>query len=193
MQKDSPVLNMDSIASANISKLNVGCGNAKIPGYWNIDSNPDNKPDQVVDIINEWPFAAESISTILFFHTIEHIEEKYHNLILARFHSALVPDGELYISYPEFTIVANNYITNYRGMREFWKNTIYGLQRAPGDYHVALMDTDYFMIRLLELGFKDIEYREESPEEPFNSLIRCRKGELPLQYEDIINREIFNT
>ena len=169
-----------------VSKVNVGCGNNKIPGYWNIDSCAANKPDEVVDVTKTFPFADNSLTEILFFHTIEHIEEKYHEGILMQFHRALIPDGELYISYPEFSIVATNYMSNYKGKREFWKHTIYGLQRAEGDYHVSLMDSPFFVELLKSVGFKDIMYKPE--EEPWNTILFCKKGEAPLSYEDIIGK-----
>jgi predicted SAM-dependent methyltransferase len=173
-----------------VTKLNIGCGNNKIAGYWNVDGNVKNKPDQVVDVVKEWPFPSNSITEILFFHAIEHIEEKFHDIILARFHDALIYEGELYISYPEFTKVAENYIHNYKGQRDFWKATIYGLQRYAGDYHVSLMDTNFFAEKLLENGFKDIQYMAESKEEPYNTIIKCKKGEIPISYEDIIGKEV---
>lgn len=166
-------------------KLNVACGSNKIPGYINIDAEESNKPDQVIDILKVFPYNTDSVDEILFFHAIEHIPEKNHVQILQQFHRALKPNGYLYISYPEFTKVATNYINNYRGMRDFWKNTIYGLQRYPGDAHVALMDTKYFIQTLQECGFWNIEYKPEQ-NEPYNTILRCQKGLVPNNYEDLL-------
>jgi predicted SAM-dependent methyltransferase len=166
-------------------KLNVACGNKKIPGYVNIDGEITNNPDQVVNILEIFPFERDSVSEILFFHAIEHIPKNQHAILLAQFHRVLKPGCYLYISYPEFTKVAMNYISNYRGMREFWEATIYGLQRYPGDAHVSLMDTKYFIPVLQEVGFVDIEYHPETPED-FNTMLRAKKGPIPNDYEDII-------
>lgn len=166
-------------------KLNVACGNNKIKGYWNIDSEETNEPDQIVDILKEFPFEDNSADEIIFFHAIEHIEERYHHYLLSQFHRVLKSNACLYISYPEFTKVAGNYITNYRGMRDFWKQTIYGLQRYPGDFHVSLMDTQYFVPVLQECGFHYIEYKSEVPD-IFNTIVRCQKGKIPNTYENLI-------
>ena len=70
-------------------------------------------------------------------------------------------------------------------MREIWKNTIYGLQRYPGDYHVSLMDTIIFVELLGEVGFKNIEYQPEMSE-PYNTIIRAIKGEIPVNYGNFL-------
>jgi predicted SAM-dependent methyltransferase len=165
-------------------RLNVGCGNNRIEGYTNIDCEGSTGPDILADIRHGLPFDSDAVEEILFFHTIEHIEERYHENIFREFHRVLEPGGTLLVSYPEFMICAQNYIDNYRGMREFWKATIYGLQRYKSDYHVALMDSDVFAERLQEWGFKDIEYAPESAE-PYNTILLAVKGEVPKSYEDL--------
>lgn len=165
--------------------INVACGRAKIHGYWNIDAREENCPDQVIDIIHEFPFESESAKEILFFHAIEHIEEKYHRPILEQFHRVLELDGMLYISYPEFKKCAANYINNHCGQKDFWKATIYGLQRYPGDFHVTLMDTEVFVDVLQSVGFKDIQFQPERGEE-FNTIVRCQKGIRPPNYEELM-------
>lgn len=168
-------------------KLNVCCGNNKIPGYHNIDGSKSNNPDEVVDLLTQFKDGYTDIEEILFFHAIEHFEEKFHHIILAMFYNALQEDGWLYISYPEFKKVAMNYINNHQGKREFWKHTIYGLQRYAGDYHVSLMDSTEFVELLKTVGFKNIEYQPE-PNEPWNTILRCQKGEIPIDYEELIAR-----
>lgn len=165
-------------------KLNVCCGNNKIAGYHNIDGSKSNNPDEVVDLLTEFKDGYKDIEEILFFHAIEHFEEKYHPQIIAMFWNALRPEGMLYVSYPEFRKVALNYINNFQGKKDFWKAAIYGLQRYPGDYHVSLMDTLELVELLKSCGFKNIEWRSE-PNEEYNTILRCQKGEIPLGYEDM--------
>lgn len=179
----------ESIATRESLKLNVCCGANKIPGYVNIDINEDLDPDQVADVRLGLPYQSESIDEIVFFHAIEHIESQYHEFILSEFWKLLKYSGALYISYPEFKRVAKNYIENYRGMKDFWKNTIYGLQRYPGDYHVSLMDTVDFCEILKLTGFIDIEYCAE-PNEDYNTVICCKKGPIVRSYESLLNTEV---
>jgi len=167
-----------------LMKLNVGCGSAKIDGYINIDASVNLNADAVFDIRRGMPYPDNSVEEILFFHAIEHIEEKYHQFILEEFWRVLIPGGNVLISYPEFEKVATNYIENYRGMRTFWKNTIYGLQRYPGDYHVSLMDSEILAVKLQEIGFIDIEWKAE-PQENYNSILKAIKGAAFPSYEDM--------
>jgi len=173
-------------------KLNISCGNVKIPGYVNIDSEPSNEPDLIADIKQKLPYADDSIDEILFFHAIEHIEEKYHDFVLTEFWRLLKPDGILLIAYPEFTKCAINYIENFKGMREFWKNTIYGLQRYPGDYHVSLMDSEVLGQKLQEIGFIDIEWKAEK-NEPYNTIMKVIKGPAFPTYDGLLGKVLFKT
>jgi predicted SAM-dependent methyltransferase len=184
MQAPIPRVNLIDI---NPKRLNVGCGNNLIEGYINIDSEASLYPDIIADIKYGLPFDENSVQEILFFHTIEHIEEKYHEQILREFHRILEPEGTLLISYPEFITCAQNYIDNVYGMREFWKHTIYGLQRYQSDYHVSLMNSDEFVEKLQEFGYKDISYAPEN-KEPYNTILIAHKGATPLSYEDLFNR-----
>lgn len=173
-------------------RLNLACGDNKISGYLNIDGEISVKPDVVINLKRPLPFADESIDEIVLFHAIEHIEESYHVLVLCEFWRILKPNAELYVSYPEFSKCARNYIENYRGLREFWKNTIYGLQRYPGDYHVALMHTDLFVEKLQSIGFTDIKFSPEANEN-YNTVVYCRKSmQTPVDYEDLLVKEIFH-
>lgn len=170
-------------------KINLACGNNKIDGYLNVDSELTNNPDLIVDVRKGLPWVDNSVEEILFFHAIEHIEEKFHQALFDEFWRVLIPEGLLLISYPEFEKCALNYLGNYRGMREFWKNTIYGLQRYPGDYHVALMDSDVLGEKLLETGFKNIEWKAEVFE-PYNSIMKAEKGPAYRSYEDLLRENM---
>ena len=159
------------------TRLNIGCGHNRIEGYVNIDRMEFENVDLVLDVRhNILPFGDESVNEILMFHTIEHIEERYHKAIFKEFHRVLEQDGILFLSYPEFRVCAEYYIANYKGMQDFWKHTIYGLQREAGDYHVSLMDTEFLVDLLQDCGFEDISYIPERAEE-WNTVLSAVKAE----------------
>jgi predicted SAM-dependent methyltransferase len=173
-------------------KLNLGCGKQRIPGCIHIDCEASCEPDIVLDFINNpLPYETDSVDKIYFLHVIEHVVETSHFRLLEEFRRVLKPDtGKLIIAYPEFKTCALNYITNHKGQRDFFKNTIYGLQRYPSDFHVSLMDTVEFTKLLKDVGFKDIQPRPEK-NEPYNTIVECVKGDPTTSYEEILNREIF--
>lgn len=166
-----------------MSRLNIGCGSNKIEGFINIDSEPECNPDLVHDIVDDpLPYADQSINEITLFHSIEHIPKRYHQVILLDFHRVLVPNGRLFISYPNFWECAQRWKRNEGGQRAFWEATIYGRQLYNSDYHVALMEPTDFSDTLTILGFKNIHHTPE-PNEPFNTITYAEKGQVTVPYE----------
>lgn len=146
-------------------KLNLGSGSQKIPGYINIDSEKSCKPDLVHDFVRlKLPYKPGSVDEIVMFHTIEHIQKKLHKPILAECYRVLRVGGRLYLSYPDFWECAKRWKDNYRGMKTFWENTIFGLQQYPSDFHVCIMEPAALEMLLRDLGFKEVKSRPEKHE-----------------------------
>lgn len=171
-------------------RLNIGCGRNKINGCINLDIEPSVEPDIIHDFRTRLPFESDSMLEVYMFHVIEHIEEKHHEFILENIWNVLKPGGKVYISYPEFTACATNYIQNYRGDRNFWKHTLYGRQMYKGDYHIALMDSTQFTFLLRQIGFTNVQSTPEK-NEPWNSVVKAIKGEKVPTYEDNLRATVF--
>lgn len=165
-------------------KLNICCGDNKIPGFLGLDIEASFEPDIIHDIRRPIPLRPESVDEVVMFHAIEHIEKLYHIAIFSNIWTVLKPDAPFLISFPEFTKCVENWKTNYHGKKDFWEATIYGAQRTKGDYHVAIMHTPDVKLALVNSGF-EIEKVCEEPDEPFNTVIKCRKGQL-VTYEDAL-------
>jgi predicted SAM-dependent methyltransferase len=55
-------------------RLNLGCGNAKLPGWVNVDGSAGCSPDQVVDLEQiPWPWADNLVKEVLLSHVLEHL------------------------------------------------------------------------------------------------------------------------
>ncbi len=171
-------------------KLNLGCGTTHLKDCINVDVNEALKPDMCFDLTKDWPLDSECADKIYFFHTIEHIRKIHHKWILSECHRVLKPEGVIIISFPEFLRVAENWINNVGGMRDFWEATIYGRQVHESDFHVSLMDSRDFATLMVERGFKDVIARPER-NNTFNTYITAGKGVPYIMYEELVYREIW--
>jgi hypothetical protein len=57
-------------------KLNLGCGFGKLPGFLNVDIQPECEPDRIVDLEGPWPFANDSVTEIRASHILEHLGQQ---------------------------------------------------------------------------------------------------------------------
>lgn len=175
-------------------KLNLGCGDNKIPGYINIDSEKSCKPDLILDIAKRvLPYKRDSVDEILMFHCIEHLKKQFHRKILLDMNRILKPAAKLYLSYPNFWECAKLWYENKTGDRRFWEATLYGRQLYPGDTHVCVMNPDELAALLYECGFKDVISFPE-PSQNFNTVTvaaKDPKGPVPT-YETIVACDMQN-
>lgn len=173
-------------------KLNYGCGENKLEGFVNIDIEESTKPDLICDLRSgKLPYEDNSVDTIYMIHCIEHIEVAHWDKFFNEFYRVLKPNAPLILAYPEFSKCALGFINNEQGMKDFFRLTLYGRQLYPGDYHVTPMDTFEFVSILKDYGFTNIKYGPDK-NEPYNTWLKCEKGEQALTREDVIREEIFH-
>lgn len=173
-------------------KLNYGCGEKYLEDFINIDQEESVKCDLIHDLTKH-PFNYEdnSVDVIYMIHSLEHIEIKFWDRIFSEFHRVLKPNGELLLGYPEFEICAFNFLNNVRGIKDFWRNTLYGCQRYPGDYHVVPMESKELERIVSSYSFIDIKTAPDESE-PFNSWLLCKKGDKLYTRESLLAEEVFN-
>lgn len=174
--------------------LNLGCGDNKLNKFINIDIEPSVKPDLVHDFVNnKLPYEDGTVDRIVMFHTIEHIEKRFHSSLLAELWRVLKINATMLISYPEFSKCYDNWATNYKGMKSFWEATIFGRQLYKSDYHVCIMDSAEFSQVLTLHGFYKIAVCNETYE-PHNTVISCYKNERGIKkYEDLLRSDMEQT
>jgi hypothetical protein len=84
-------------------KLNLGCGQNKLPGYVNVDKYETFGPDRVFDLeIVPWPFEDNSAEEIVMTHVLEHLGAKTEVFlgIIKELYRVLTPGGKLDIKVP---------------------------------------------------------------------------------------------
>jgi predicted SAM-dependent methyltransferase len=155
-------------------KLNIGCGINKLVDFINIDCDSDLNPDLVHKLPKPLPYEGNSCDLIVMYHTIEHIEKRYHTYILLELWRLIKPDGLIIITYPNFLRCVEHWKNNHKGMRVFWEAAIYGRQASSSDYHVCIMDDEEFSRTVVNCGFEIIKIVPEE-DQPFNTIMKLKK------------------
>jgi len=82
-------------------KINLGCGNAYIPGYVNVDCRKEVNPDMCIDLeISMWPWEDNSVDEIMAFDFLEHIHQDKVVEVMKEIHRILKPGGTLSFQVP---------------------------------------------------------------------------------------------
>lgn len=164
-------------------QLNIGSGEAKLPGYINLDivHIPGIVEPDVVYDGKHIPYDDSSCDRIVMLHVIEHIAYKKHRIFFDEVWRVLKPEGEFFLAYPNWEKCVEYFKTNYRGMGDYWLQTLYGRQLWEGDYHVAPIIVANLENDLYNCGFKDIKtaYQDNMA----NASTFCRKGDKLLYCE----------
>lgn len=176
-------------------KLNLGSGSAKIEGYINLDVSEDCKPDIVHDFRKGIPYGDNVFDEIVMLHTIEHIENKFHEIIFNEVKRVLAPEGTFIITFPDWERCAKNWLANKAGIRDFWEATIYGRQLYPSDYHVCICTVDGMARQLARIGLDPFwqGYEQNSQlGQDCNGVIKCHKVEV-MTYELALAKTVFDS
>jgi SAM-dependent methyltransferase len=150
-----------------ITRLHLGCGRIKYPGYVNCDIQGD--VDQVVDL-QVLPFADNSIDEISCHHALEHIPYRKMESTLREWYRALKPGGVLDLGLPDIDLVCKQFLLSTE--EEKWQlyiYTIFGQQgtteKSPhlltdddpldyGQFHQGGVTLERLRFLLEKIGFK---------------------------------------
>ena len=91
-------------------KLNLGCGNRKLPGYVNIDIDHKLSPDMVADVRNLDRIDDGSAEEIIAIHLFEHFFYWEIPAILKGWHTKLKDGGKLIIECPDIIYASEQLI-----------------------------------------------------------------------------------
>jgi hypothetical protein len=79
-------------------KLNLGCCDAAIPGFVNVDIVAGPGVDQVADLAAPWPWADNSVEYVRAWDIIEHLPDKI--MTMNEIYRVLSPGGRAEIAVP---------------------------------------------------------------------------------------------
>lgn len=143
-------------------KLNLGCGQAKIVGWINIDLAPIG--DLQWDLTKGLPFADQSCSFIYSEHVLEHLTPSEAAALLVECHRVLIKRGILRIAMPSLEHIARKYFSaDWRDQE--WLKQQYGFIETPAEMlnfalrswgHKWLYDEVELRRRLEDAGFHTV-------------------------------------
>ena len=87
-----------ALMSDKLLRLNLGCGPIHIPGFVNVDNDPDEKPDLVADI-RHLPYEDGVAEVVYTSHVLEHFE--FDDPVLEEWHRVLCPGGAIVVIVPD--------------------------------------------------------------------------------------------
>lgn len=126
--------------------LHLGCGKVRIPGYVNVDCLCSDSVDVLADI-RQLPFANGSVETIYMCSVLEHLSRSEWRPVLSKCYDLLCSGGVLYVSAPDFEIIAQRYLETYD------LDELLGLLRISCDRHGMIFDNIILASALMDLGF----------------------------------------
>ena len=164
-------------------KINCGCSILHVPGYLNIDINPEVKPDRILDCLKMTrdDFPGEIIEEIRAWHLLEHLPvnnqviDRDYTAILKHWYDLLVPGGWLKISMPNIQLVIVKYFdlinnppkADFNFQEECLLREIYGLHTSPWEIHHMGFSKER-AARIMEMaGFRNLRYGVELDRDAF--------------------------
>jgi predicted SAM-dependent methyltransferase len=151
-------------------RLNLGSGDAPIPGFTNVDVLPDAPGvDLVADLGQPLPLADGVADLIYASHVLEHFATAEVPVLLADWRRVLKDGGELLVAVPDLDIVAE-IIRSRRGWftppHEPWQALVYGGQKDAYDFHRTGFN-DVWLTKLLhDAGFGTVRRVERFSDVP---------------------------
>lgn len=149
------------------TKLHLGCGQIRLPGFCNVDILATPAVDFVADISRLNEFTDNSIEQIYACHVLEHFSHDEAVTVLRRWFEVLKPGGELRISVPDLDRIVRVYVDNWQHFQtpgnSPWIGLIYGGQGDPYDFHKTGFNFCWMRHLLEGIGYMDVA---EYPHEP---------------------------
>jgi predicted SAM-dependent methyltransferase len=143
-----------------MTKLHLGCGKKRLPGYVHVDSRPDVKPDVVAKAEDLSRFADGTIEVVYACHLLEHF--KFHDVVgvLKEWKRVLMVGGVLRLSVPNTGTMCVLYARDGVDL-DTMRWAIMGGQDYPENFHLSIWDYKSLGNALKQAGFTN--YRRWDP------------------------------
>jgi len=154
--------NKDPVLVDTKLKLNLGCGDAKLPGFVNIDLYNDyGEPDKRLDA-RQLPYGQDSVDVIYSSHMLEHLGHMEVESTLQHWLSILKPGGELELHIPNLEYSVTNWLRADKLERQGHAlDQIFGRQTYEGEFHKTGFTKEFIVDLLDHVGYGSIHVESE--------------------------------
>lgn len=141
-------------------KVNLGSGNAPLPGFLNVDALPGAPGvDLVADISKPLPLEGGTADLVYASHVLEHFPHGETVALLRDWRRLLRPGGRLMVAVPDLDVIALM-LSERRGWftppNAPWVGAIFGGQKDDYDFHKAGFTAPWLAYLLTEAGFGSV-------------------------------------
>jgi hypothetical protein len=145
------------------SKLNIGCGYDKRPGYLNVDMDPACKPDLLIADNDFSSLPRQHFEEVLAYDVLEHIGRAQTGAALLEWVDLLQVGGSLVVETSSILGVAEilSARPNYIDQANF-TICLFGNQAHPGDFHHTGFTEATLKVQLIAAGLEiqDFQVRD---------------------------------
>jgi hypothetical protein len=143
-------------------RLNVGCGEFKAKGWWNVDmveigEGYNITPDQIVDVSLPLPENIDALTMVYMGHFLEHIHPAHIQIVFDRIKERMLKGARICVVGPDVRRAKVMY-DNGQIDKAQYDNCRAGAGAAhwPGDYHYWDCYEEGVVLKLTWAGFRNI-------------------------------------
>ena len=140
-------------------RVHIGGGPINLEGWINIDARNASHVHINTDIIDLKDFADNSVGEIYLCHVLEHFSFEEVKTVLDVFYKKIKPGGLLRLSVPDFSLMAESYLTKKVPLKSL-KYALMGGQDYEYNFHKSVYDFETLAQILAEAGFSNSEEYE---------------------------------
>ncbi len=159
-----------------MTRLHLGCGGVRLPGFTNIDCRHLPTVDRVDNIRFLRSYADESVDLIYCAHVLEHFSRWDYSSVLATWHRVLRRGGVLRLAVPDFEAIVSRYLKT-RDLPDLI-GLLYGGQDYTENHHYHAWDLASLTRDLEGAGFTDVRLYDARQTE-YAVIHDCSQAYLP--------------